>query len=374
MGRYFLGIMSGTSVDAADVVIADFSGPAPVRLLGCSSSPWPEALRLDILALAAGCSNELDLAGELDIRIAEHFAAAAAEALRAAGLGIEDIRAIGSHGQTVRHRPAAARPFTCQLGDPNTLAELTGVPVIADFRRRDMAAGGQGAPLVPAFHEALFSRTDATVVVLNLGGIANITVLEPGRDTVGYDTGPANMLLDAWCLRHTGHGHDHEGAWAASAAVDHELLSRLLRHPYLARPYPKSTGREEFGIAWLDAELAQHGQPSAAAVQATLAALTVSSVAQAVNAHTGSGHLLVCGGGTRNTHLMQRLAEALPRWQVRSTAAAGLDPLWVEACAFAWLAQQTIYGQPGNLPAVTGARGRRVLGGYYPARTGVQLP
>ncbi len=375
MGRYFVGVMSGTSVDAVDAVVVDFDGDAPLRLLGSASLPWPDELRHEVLSLGAGCDNELDRAGEADRRIAEHFADAIALALQQAGVTAKNIRAIGSHGQTVRHRPNADHPFTLQLGDPNRLAELTGISVVADFRRRDMAAGGQGAPLVPAFHQALFSDPSATVVALNLGGIANITVLRPGQDTLGYDTGPANMLLDGWCLRQTGKPYDADGAWAASGTVNRELLDTLLAHPYLQRTPPKSTGREEFGMAWLDGLLANGSQPPVAAdIQATLAQLTVVSVAREISRWGESGRILVCGGGARNAHLMRQLGAALPSWQVLSSLRQGLDPLWVEACAFAWLARQTVEGLAGNLPAVTGARGRRVLGAYFPAEEGLLLP
>ncbi len=375
MGNYFIGVMSGTSVDAADAVVVDFDGDTPLRLLGSASLAWPEELRAELLSLGAGGDNELDRAGEADQRVARHFADVIASALQDAGMTSADIRAIGSHGQTVRHRPNARHPFTLQLGDPNTLAELTGMPVVADFRRRDMAAGGQGAPLVPAFHQALFADPARTVVALNLGGIANITVLRPGQDVLGYDTGPANMLLDGWCLRHQGHAYDGDGVWAASGVIDATLLAELLEHPYLLRSPPKSTGREEFGMAWLDALLASREQAvTAVDVQATLAEFTIRSVTREIERWSREGLVLVCGGGARNGHLMRGLAKALPDWQVCGSEARGLDPLWVEACAFAWLARQTVLGLAGNLPAVTGASGSRVLGGYYPARTGMRLP
>lgn len=362
----YAGIMSGTSVDAADAVIARFDAHG-VSLLGRASLPWPEALRLDILRLAGGCEQELDLAGRLDRQLARHCAASLQQAMTEAGVTAARIRAVGSHGQTVRHRPLGPDGFTWQIGDPNTLAELTGIPVVADFRRRDVAAGGQGAPLVPAFHAALFAEPARTVVVLNLGGIANITVLAPGQPVRGHDTGPANMLLDGWHQRHRGGAYDADGAWAAAHQPDTALLARLLEHPYLQLPAPKSTGREDFGMTWLQAQLAIDGRAlEPGVVQATLLAYTVECTRRDV-AGLGGGRLLVCGGGACNGALMRALAEALPGWQVETTAAAGLDPLWVEATAFAWLARQTVLGLAGNLPAVTGAQGPRVLGGYYPA-------
>lgn len=375
----YIGVMSGTSADAIDVVIVDSPAQQALTLLSSHSVPWPESLQQRILALGAGCANELDTAGHLDREIAQHFAHAVQETLARAGLTATDIRAIGSHGQTVRHRPTGPQAFSLQLGDPNTLAELTGISVVADFRRRDIAAGGQGAPLVPAFHDSLFADAGKTVVVVNLGGIANITVLQPGQAVTGYDTGPANMLMDGWCLRHQGLRYDRDGLWAASGKADTVLLQQLLGHPYFALSAPKSTGREDFGMAWLDHELAVYAEQTTTTlkpedVQATLAALTVDSVRREITDKAGSGRVLVCGGGALNTHLMQLMQQALPSWQLASTADVGLDPLCVEACAFAWLARQTVLGLSGNRPAVTGASGERVLGGYYPAGPGLVLP
>ncbi|PQA52111.1 anhydro-N-acetylmuramic acid kinase [Amnimonas aquatica] len=375
MTGLYIGIMSGTSVDAIDAVLVDFDTPGTggPQLLASISHAWPDGLRRELLALGAGGERELDRAGEADRQVAEQFAGTVTALLRQAGLEPRDIRAIGSHGQTVRHRPNLAHPFTLQLGDPNTLAERTGIAVVADFRRRDMAAGGQGAPLVPAFHQALFAHPGEYVAVLNLGGIANITLLPPDGDAAGYDTGPANMLLDGWCQRHTGQAFDRDGAWAASATADAALLERLLAHPYLARTAPKSTGREEFGMDWLDALLQDFDLPPVT-VQASLLALTARSVADALDRHADGGKLLLCGGGAHNSALTAALAALLPRWRLASTGDHGLDPSWVEATAFAWLARQTVLGLPGNLPAVTGASGPRVLGGYYPGRTGIRLP
>jgi anhydro-N-acetylmuramic acid kinase len=276
------------------------------------------------------------------------------------------VRAIGSHGQTLRHRPGGTHPFTLQLGDPSVLAERCGIDVVADFRRADVAAGGQGAPLLPAVHAMLLGTPGQTRVVLNLGGIANITVLGADGSVRGFDTGPANGLLDAWCQRHRGQPFDRDGAFATSGAPDPQLLQALLADGYFNLPPPKSTGREHFHLAWLDA----HPRVAALApadVQASLLALTVRSIAEAIERHAGdAGEVLVCGGGVHNPLLMRRLAERLAPRSLRSTADFGVDPDYLEAIAFAWLARQRLLGLPGNLPAVTGARGPRLLGAIYP--------
>lgn len=367
MRELYLGIMSGTSVDAADAVLVDFT-ENKFKLLAHLSLPWPEQLRTKILALAAGCSNEIEAFGDLDILIAQHFAELSKKLLETTDFSPSDIRAIGSHGQTIRHRPNAARPYTVQIGDPNTLAEKTGIAVACDFRRRDMAAGGQGAPLVPGFHQAIFANPQHTVVALNLGGIANISVIHPDKPTRGYDTGPANMLLDAWCLNATGQHYDEDGQWAASGDVDISLLNALLAHPYFQRPAPKSTGREEFGLSWLNTVLYEHAAISANNIQATLCELTAVSIANAIKSEAASGQLILCGGGTFNGHLVSRLQQHLLTWQLSRSSDFGIDPQWVEACAFAWLAKQLIDHQAGNVPAVTGAEHACVLGGIYPGK------
>lgn len=375
MQELFIGLMSGTSVDAIDAVLVHFDGQRGMHLLASHSQPWSAAQREQLLALGSPGNDEIERAGRADRWVAEAFAGTVRQLLSSAGVCATAVRAIGSHGQTIRHRPAERHAFSWQIGDPSSIAEQTGIAVVADFRRRDIAAGGQGAPLVPAFHDAVFRQDDTATVVLNLGGIANISVLLPGQATLGYDTGPANMLLDGWCLRHQGRHYDENGAWAASGRCQQGLLAQLLAHPYFALPHPKSTGRESFGITWLDEQLARYPVSLAAAdVQATLVALTARSVAGAVQRHARQGRLLVCGGGAYNSALLQALQLALPDWQVETTAKAGISPLWVEACAFAWLARQTCHGLAGNLPEVTGASGLRVLGGYYPAGTGRALP
>jgi len=371
MRELYIGIMSGTSVDAADAVLVDFT-ENKLKLLAHFSLPWPDDVRAKILALAAGCSNEIDAFGDLDIVIAQHFAELTIKLLETTDFSPSDIRAIGSHGQTIRHRPNLTRPYTVQIGDPNTLAEKTGIAVACDFRRRDMAAGGQGAPLVPGFHQAIFASTQQTVVALNLGGIANISVMNPDQPTRGYDTGPANMLLDAWCLKATGQQYDEDGQWAASGDIDHSLLNALLAHPYFQRTAPKSTGREEFGLSWLSTVLNEHLAVTANNIQATLCELTAISIANAINSEAPNGKLVLCGGGTFNSHLISRLQHYLPTWQICRSSELGIDPQWVEACAFAWLAKQLIDHQTGNVPAVTGAGHACVLGGIYPGKISLQ--
>jgi anhydro-N-acetylmuramic acid kinase len=286
--------------------------------------------------------------------------------IQAAHLSPADVRSIGSHGQTIRHRPAAAHPFTWQIGDANVIAERTGIDTVADFRRRDVAAGGQGAPLVPAFHAAMLRDEREDRAVLNLGGIANFTLLPAQGDVRGFDTGPANALMDAWCERHRGQPYDAHGAFAASGARDDALLQRLLDDPWFAAPPPKSSGREQFHLRWVESRL--HGDERPEDVQATLLELTAATVADALLAHQPTTRrVLACGGGVHNPHLLARIAARLPGVHVDSTQAHGLDPDFVEAMAFAWLAREALAGRPGNVPAVTGARGPRVLGVVYPA-------
>lgn len=369
MSELYIGLMSGTSMDAIDAVLVDFS--QGMRLVGTYSTPLPPALRQRIADLSQSGPDEIERLGGLDRELGRLFAATARGVLESSEHHAAEVRAIGSHGQTVRHRPRGEHAFTLQISDPNTIAEETGISVVADFRRRDIAAGGQGAPLVPAFHASAFGHADGHRVILNLGGIANITVLPAGHpeQAYGFDTGPANTLMDAWSLRCRQIGFDAGGEWAASGDVHAALSQALLAHPYFALTAPKSTGREDFNLARLESELARLGASIAAEdVQATLLELTAASVAQAVT-QTGldKGELLLCGGGTFNTALWHRLQDLLPAWTLRSTADFGLAPGWVEATAFAWLARQTVLGLPGNLPAVTGAVGPRILGAIYPA-------
>lgn len=361
----YLGLISGTSADAVDVALVAFE-PA-LTLVAHATHAYPPALRARILDLSqAEARITLDELGELDVAIGEAFGDAARE-LVDAGAG-RAIRAIGSHGQTLRHRPSGAHPYTVQLGDPNVIAERTGLTTIADFRRRDVAAGGQGAPLMPAFHAAMLAQAGEPRAVLNLGGIANLTLLHGDATPVfGFDTGPANALLDAWALRHRGTAHDENGAWAASGRVDPILLDAWLSDPYFAAPPPKSTGRDQFHLAWAEQSPRLHALDPAD-VQATLAELTARTVADALRrAMPHARRLVGCGGGVHNAHVMARLAALLPGIVVENSAAHGLAPDHVEAMGFAWLARETLEGRPGNLPSVTGARGLRVLGAIYSA-------
>ena len=368
--HYFLGLISGTSADGIDAALVRFADEDPhatPELVFGETYPWEPVLRDRLVELGQLASSiTLDEVGELDVRVGRAFAQASCAAMQASGVDASQLDAIGSHGQTLRHRPHGDIPFTLQLGDAATIAERCGVRVVAEFRRRDVAAGGHGAPLVPAFHAATLHSDSESRAVLNLGGIANFTLL-PKHDVVrGFDTGPANGLMDAWCLRHHGHAYDAGGAFAAQGHIDHDLLERLLDEAWFSQPPPKSTGRDTFNLRWVDAHLS--GDESAADVQSTLLALSVRTITNALRAaQPDTQRVIACGGGVHNQVLMDTLAGALPGITVESSAAHGLDPDFVEAMAFAWLARETLAGRPGNLPAVTGAAGLRVLGAVYPA-------
>lgn len=354
--------MSGTSLDGVDAVLVDFE-PALPRVLGNSYQVFPSDLRDRLLALHHSAADELNRAALAANELAIRYADVVEKLLAGTGQMPTAVRAIGCHGQTVRHDPA--RGYTLQLNNPSLVAELSGITVVADFRSRDIAAGGQGAPLVPAFHDVLFREPSRHRVVLNIGGIANLTRLAPGHLVAGHDCGPGNMLLDAWIREQRGLPYDDRGIWASSGSAIPDLLERLLAHPFFGLAAPKSCGREEFDLPWLHRHLA--GDEDPADVQATLLELTARSIAQAVTQPEPPEELLVCGGGARNTALVRRIAQLLGPARVAVTDEIGIDPSLVEAMAFAWLARQTIRGLPGNLPAVTGARGLRVLGGIYPA-------
>jgi anhydro-N-acetylmuramic acid kinase len=359
----YIGLMSGTSVDGVDAVLADFNS-TPCRSVGFAHVPFGPELRDELNALQRSGGDELHRAALAANALMDCCAAAVAALLEGAGLEPRDVAAIGVHGQTVRHRPELG--YTTQLANPARLAEATGVAVVADFRSRDVAAGGQGAPLVPAFHAALFGVPGRHRVVVNIGGIANLTDLPPAAPVRGFDTGPGNTLLDAWSEEHTGERYDSDGAWAAGGRPIAELLSALRSEPYFTLPPPKSTGRDLFHLGWLRPRLKPHY--AAADVQRTLTVLTAVTIADAIAVHCGAAaEALVCGGGTRNATLMRELASALHPRIVTTTAAHGVAADQVEALAFAWLAREAIAGRPGNVPEVTGARGPRVLGAIYRA-------
>jgi anhydro-N-acetylmuramic acid kinase len=360
----YLGLMSGTSLDGVDAVLADFDPPSGPVVHGHLHRPLPPALRAELLALNRSGADELHRAALAANSLSTLYAEAVQALLAACGVAPQAVRALGAHGQTVRHRPDAG--YTLQLLNGALLAEHCGIDTVCDFRSRDLAAGGQGAPLVPAFHAALFARPGLAQAVLNLGGIANLSLLHADGRVGGFDCGPANLLLDLWAQRHLGRDFDAEGAWAASGTVDPALLERLLDEPFFAVLPPKSTGRDLFDAAWLDARLDR--ALAAADVQATLAELSARAAAEALQRHLAAAtRLLVCGGGALNPHLMRRLQALLPGVAVESTASAGLPPLQVEAAAFAWLAREHNARRPGNRSEVTGAAGARILGAIYPA-------
>ena len=377
MRKYFIGLMSGTSLDGADGVLVDFSG-GTLRVVAAATEPFDNSFRTELLALNTPTDNELHRAAQAGNQLAAVYARVVYQLLERAaehGISAAQIEAIGAHGQTIRHLPqrtsneASGAGYTIQLNNPSLLAELTGIAVVADFRGRDVAAGGQGAPLVPAFHQSVFGRTDRVVTVLNLGGIANLSVLpaEGKGQILGFDCGPGNALMDAWCQQHTGKPFDAGGAWAASGKLQPTLLASLLEEPYFSAPPPKSTGRDLFSMAWLAAKLAPFSAEQPQDIQNTLTELTASACISCASSYgKDSTELVVCGGGAFNAHLMKRLQTGLPSMKVLSSAAHGLPPLQVEAAAFAWLARQAVSRQPGNLASVTGAAGPRVLGAIYP--------
>ncbi len=362
--------MSGTSIDSIDAALVRCAEQR-CELLATLEHPIGPELRREIASISQPGDNEIERLGRLDRDIGTLFAESARALLATTEYRASDITAIGSHGQTIRHRPQSAgnsTPFTLQIGDPNTIAELTGVTTIADFRRRDIAAGGEGAPLAPGFHAAAFADERRNRAIVNIGGIANITLLSGTLLVSGFDTGPGNTLLDHWIQRHKAQGYDRDGQWAAEGQVSTALLELLHSHSYLARRGPRSTGKEAFNLAWLDANLQTLPALEPRDVQATLAEFTAETIASAVRAADEDiEEVFICGGGARNTDLMRRLYRLLAPRRLDTTAALGIDPEWVEAAAFAWLAWRTMAGMAGNAAAVTGAAGGRVLGGIYPA-------
>ena len=393
MAELYIGLMSGTSLDGADGVLVDFSQPQ-LRVVSSATTAFSSDFRAELLALNSPSHNELHRAALAANQLATLYGRVVDQLLVQAGVSAADVTAIGAHGQTVRHQPQQpntsvgmndgrnaesiaesnaefSASYTLQLNNPALLAEHTRIDVVADFRSRDLAAGGHGAPLVPAFHQSVFSAPDAATLVLNIGGIANLSVLPPSSSSsavLGFDCGPGNALMDAWAQKHIGQMFDNGGAWAASGQLIEPLLESLLAEPYFAQPPPKSCGRDLFSTAWLAGKLAPFSSARPQDIQYTLAELTARSCITGASSYlNNSKTLIVCGGGAFNTHLMQRLQAGLPSLEVISSSERGLAPLQVEAAAFAWLARQTVKRLPGNLPSVTGAAGLRVLGAIYPA-------
>jgi anhydro-N-acetylmuramic acid kinase len=363
MGMY-LGLISGTSMDAIDAALVDFD-VAPLRIIATSATQFEPELKRRVAALIDNADSvTLDEVGQVDVEVGRAFARAALALMQSAGVSAGQVTAIGSHGQTLRHRPDLPAPFTWQIGDPNTLTEMTGVTVVADFRRRDVAAGGQGAPLLPVFHDQVFRSDSEDRVIANLGGIANITILTRGTGVTGFDTGPANRLLDAWISLHEGTEFDAGGAWAATGQVEDALLRDLLEEPYLRVAPPKSTGRELFNLPWLQSKLGLKSRRPHD-VQATLQQFTARSLADAVRQYAPGAALYVCGGGASNGSLLKAIARLIAPQRVASTAALGLDPDFVEAVAFAWFAKRTLGGLTSSSGGVTGATGARILGGVF---------
>lgn len=367
-GRY-IGVMSGTSLDGVDVVLAAIDQHV-VAQQASYCHPMPLEIRQMILDVSQGQSVTLSQIGQLDTRLGRLFSEAIEAFMQRESLSAADIAGIGCHGQTVWHQPAGEAPFSLQLGDNNQIAARTGVTVVGDFRRRDMAMGGQGAPLVPAFHRAVLMHPSERRVILNIGGIANISLLFPGQTIRGYDTGPGNMLIDAWIWQQKQQRYDRNGEWAASGQVVPALLEQMLQDPYFALPAPKSTGREHFNLAWLEQQLQSFSGLAAEDIQATLTELTAQTIVREITLNGGCDRLLVCGGGNHNRRLMQRLVSLLPATQVGTTNDVGISSDDMEALAFAWLAFRTLSGLPGNLPAVTGARDFTLLGAIFPANVG----
>lgn len=374
--EHFIGLMSGTSLDGVDGVLARINSQGRVEVQSHAFVAFEAPFKAELLALNQSGPDELHRSALAGNQIARRYAEVVHALLQQSGLQAQDITAIGAHGQTVRHRPLefdgdlaaghGAVGYTLQLINPSLLAELTRIDVVADFRSRDLAAGGQGAPLVPAFHQGVFGRMDATVAVLNVGGISNLSVLRPGGEVLGWDCGPGNALMDHWCAKHTGAAFDRDGAWAATGRVLPDVLADLMTEDFLHRAPPKSTGRDLFNPTWLQARLPKAALP-AQDVQATLTEFTARACAQDVLRHAADAQtLIVCGGGALNSHLMDRLAHHLPALQVIGSDQRGLPPLQVEAAAFAWLAFKTVRRETSSLPSVTGAQGARVLGAIYP--------
>lgn len=370
-GELYIGLMSGTSIDAIDSAIVKCNN-GKTTLVATREHSIPGKTRDRIARISASGEDEIEHLGRLDRELGNLFGEAALALLQQAKVDAQDIAAIGSHGQTIRHRPPSGlthseQSFTLQIGDPNTIAEQTGITTVADFRRRDIAAGGEGAPLAPGFHAAVFARPDINRAIVNIGGIANASILRGTELLAGYDTGPGNTLLDNWVLKQRGAPYDKNGNWAAEGEVIEPLLQMLLSHPYFKKTGPRSTGKEAFNLDWLNQCLATLPEIETRDVQATLAELTAVSIIKGIaNSGIEIKEVYICGGGAHNTDLMRRLYNKLAPVVLDSTMAIGMHPDWVEAAAFAWLAHQTLEQLAGNAPVVTGAAGPRILGGIFP--------
>mgnify|MGYP001170287132 CR=1 FL=1 len=372
--QYYIGLMSGTSVDSIDAAAMQLEDGVG-HILGTYSLPIPNVVRNSVFSLSEQNELSFELLCETDAQLGELFSQAAIELMSSCSIKPRQITAIGSHGQTVRHAPPGQHqiPYSKQIGDPNIIAARTGCIVVADFRRADIAHGGQGAPLVPAFHQEIFRHPLRHRAIVNIGGIANITSLPTDQSCIGYDTGPGNTLIDGWCKRHIGADFDKNGSWGASGVVNKPLLKQLKSHPFFSLPSPKSTGRETFNLTWLDTQLNQYYTTSKLSkpitsedVQASLSALTAETIADSIhNLENRVDEVFVCGGGVKNSLIMSILQEKLGRVAIGTTEDLGINPQWVECAAFAWLAMRRIEHLPGNIPAVTGASGPVVLGGVY---------
>jgi len=364
----YIGVMSGTSMDGVDTALVSIEDNR-ITLLANDEFPMPKQLKTRLLDVCIGQKTDLIAIGELDHQLGHLFADAVLQLLAKSETPASTVTAIGNHGQTVFHQPTGNSPFTMQLGDANVIAAKTEIQTVADFRRKDMALGGQGAPLVPAFHHTIFKPQQSSVVVLNIGGISNISVLRPNQPTLGYDTGPGNMLMDAWVDKHTGEKFDRDAQFALQGQVNQALLKQLLEESYLSLTPPKSTGRELFNLPWLEQQLTECNDISVQDVQRTLCEYTALTITNEVKAYRlgNAPALYVCGGGVRNPLLMKRLSELLPSWEVASTTSKGVNADYMEAMAFAWLAQRHVHQLPSNLPEVTGASRAASLGVLYSA-------
>ena len=366
----YIGLMSGTSLDGIDAVLVQFENEQ-VTVLESICLPLTSNLKDEIKSLINPADNEINRLAALDVQLGKIFADVAIQLISQTKYKKENITAVGSHGQTIRHWPEALHPSTLQIADPNIIAEITGMTTVADFRRRDMAAGGQGAPLVPAFHQQIFRDAKKNRVILNLGGIANITLLAADRNipVTGFDTGPANTLMNHWIQQQQNKSYDDNGDWASSGQINESLLERLLDDDYFKLTPPKSTGTEYFNADWLTNKLSDFSSLAAEDIQASLTAFTAISIIDAIHKYALKvmpvDEVIICGGGVHNKYLLQKLEQGLPNIEVNNSAKYGIDPDYIEATAFAWLAKQTLQHKPGNLPEVTGANRAVILGGVY---------